>query len=103
MKTARDTTLGALGITILLSAAPEIASGDTPQPHYPVASPVLCFKNGAPQWYVDQAVARAALKRVTLSLSGGPLGEYQFPDSYRWSGTAMASACSTCVPSTRPS
>ena len=49
---------------------------------------MLCFEEGTPQWYVEQAIARAALNRVDFSLSGKPAGEYQFPDTNRWYRTA---------------
>lgn len=88
MATTRNATQLLRWLAILLAAAPAFAAAGTPAPPDDLSSPVLCFKDGTPQWYVEQAIARAALARVDFSLSGRPAGEYQFPDSNRWYRTA---------------
>lgn len=88
MTTTQDATRRTLRIAILLAAIPLVGLAGTPAQPVDVHSPVLCFKDGTPQWYVEQAIARAALARVNFSLSGMPAGEYQFPDSNRWYRTA---------------
>jgi hypothetical protein len=88
MTTTQDATRRNLRIAILLAAIPLVGLAGTPAQPVDVHSPVLCFKDGTPQWYVEQAIARAALARVNFSLSGMPAGEYQFPDSNRWYRTA---------------
>ncbi|HOC44244.1 MAG TPA: matrixin family metalloprotease [Thermoanaerobaculales bacterium] len=88
MSTARPGAPAALGIAMLLAAACAAAADRPPAQPGPPPAPALCFKDGTPQWYVEQAIAKAALARVTHSLSAPPLGEYQFPDSNRWSSTA---------------
>jgi hypothetical protein len=85
--TRRATRLLA-SLAILLAAVAGAGTADAPAQRRQVASPALCFKDGTPQWFVEQAIARAALKRVDFSLSGVPAGEYQFPDTNRWYRTA---------------
>ena len=67
MKTARMPWLDVLGCLILAAV---VAAGEEATPRSsstPTAPPVLCFKAGTPEWYVEQAVARANLRRfVTL-------------------------------------
>ena len=88
MATTLSTTRRVLGMAILIASIPGVGSAGSPSPPVDVLSPVLCFKDGTPQWYVEQAIARAALQRVDFSLSGTPAGEYQFPDTNRWYRTA---------------
>jgi hypothetical protein len=83
MATTRNAAQLLRWLATLLAVVPTFAAAGTPAPPIDARSPVLCFKEGTPQWYVEQAIARAALARVEFSLSGRPAGEYQFPDSTR--------------------
>ena len=81
-------TLTAVGSFILLSTVLSPAAAGTAPASSSDRPPVLCFAPGTPDWYVQQAIATASLKRVHHSLAGGSESEFQFPDGNRWYRTA---------------
>ncbi len=83
-----NSTLAAIGSVILLSTVLTPAAAGTAPASSSDRPPVLCFAPGTPDWYVQQAIATASLKRVHHSLAGGGESEFQFPDGNRWYRTA---------------
>ncbi len=79
---------GTIGCIALLSSMSSSAHGSSPAACNQGSGPVLCFKPGTPDWYIQETVTKASFTRFDHSLSGGSETEYQFSDYLRWSQTA---------------